>query len=282
MPRSLPLALLSVCGWLAATALGADESPPRNEASIDFSAFAGSGLKNSGVGLGNQSGTTVNLAWFQRESLGRPGLYWSWGLRADVYSFENPGGFALRRLQDFGATIALEYFVGAEPAAKLSISPGLFFENHPSSAAWDVPIDLVAGVPVTKSLDGVFGFSAARFYHRTVPVVGFVWTVNPQWRLEAVYPEPSLVWTLSKTLEARLGGELEGAGFRTDARPVRRTVEYFGYRVGLKVTGRIASGWKISAAGGYEVSRQFDFFHEQQKVQASGAPFLKLGLEFAR
>ena len=188
-----------------------------------------------------------------------------------------------RRLQDYAATLSLEYFQGAENCGGAhGMRPGWYFENHPTAAAWDVPVDLTAGFPVMTAIDGVVGFSNARFYHHALPVLGLIWTINPQWRIELVYPEPAVVITFNPTMSLRLGGELTGAGFLSDARPVRTPVEYESYRVSAE--------W--SAPGAEPVSNlcwapasrpSVTLISSDKKADATGgAGYLKLSVTYSR
>lgn len=236
----------------------------------------------TGVGAPGGSARMVTASWITRRPLALGGWYWSGGVQAENFSFSNDRVIGLRRLQDYAAVLSLEYFAGAENVAALTVRPGWYFENRVSSAAWDIPVELTTGVPLTKSLSGVVGFSNSRFYHHALPIFGVVWTSSPRLRFELVYPEPAVVFTLSPAMQLRLGGELTGAGFLSDARPVRTVVEYTSYRVGAEWSDTWRPGFKLALGAGVEAERTFDFFRRQGRVHGGGAGYLKISATYSR
>ena len=227
-----------------------------------------------------QSSAATTVIAFQRQPFGKTSLYWSIGVEGDLFAFANTGAFRVQRLQDYAARFSLDYFIGAEQVAGLVLRPGVYFQNHATLSAWDIPVDFATGIPVTKQFSGVIGFSAARYYANLVPVAGAVWIVNSRVRIEAVYPEPALVVKLRDRFEARLSGELTGGGFRTDAGGQGRSVEYSSYRLGGTLTGQIGHGLKLSAGAGCELFRRY-IFRGGPRLEAKGAPFVRLNVEYS-
>jgi hypothetical protein len=222
-----------------------------------------------------------SLSLLSRHLLAAQGLYWSCGFQAENYSF---GGSPTlpRRLQDYAGLLGLEYFEGDESVAALTLQPGLYFETRASASAWDVPVILTTGLPITRAVSGVVGFSNARFYHHAFPIFGAVWTLNPKVRIELTYPEPALVVDLGSQGSLRIGGELAGAGFLSDPRPVRTAVEYESYRVGAEWTWEPRRGCKVALGSGVEAERSFDFFRQHRLLHGSGAAYMEISATFAR
>ena len=259
----------------------AEETPATVEFELGSSVTGKCALKGPGANATDASSHDVTLSWLGRHALGPKGWYCGFGAQVENYSFS--GGPAWpQRLQDCAAVLSLEYFQGTEKAAVLTVRPGWYFENHPTSAAWDVPVDLAAGFPVMGGINGVLGFSNGRFYHHPLPIFGFLWTANPRVRLEMVFPEPALVVTLGSSTALRLGGALAGGGFLSDPRPVRTVVEYTSYRVGVEWSKTWPSGFKLALGTGVEAVRNFDYFQEQRRMHGSGAGYLKLSSTFSR
>jgi hypothetical protein len=231
---------------------------------------------------GDVSTDSASVSLLERQPWAGGPWYYGWGLQSDVYSFGTIPGLEIRRLQDVAAQLTLQYFIKAEEVAAVTLMPGLYFENHPDSSCWDIPIDLETAIPIAKVFNGVIGFSNARFYHHALPIIGFVWDISPRFRLEAVYPEPALVITLRKELELRLAGQLIGGGFETDARPLRTRVEYYAYRVGMNLCYEMGHGLKLSAGGGNEVQREFDFYQAGQRIHAKPEPYAAIEVEWSR
>jgi hypothetical protein len=266
---------------LARPAAGAEATPPALEFAVTTSATGTCRMEGAGVNAAGGDSTAVTLSGVSRYGLPFKGWYYSAGAQAENYFFAaNPAW--PRRLQDYAALVSLEYFEGAENVAALTVRPGWYFENHPAAAAWDVPVDLTIGFPVRPALDGVAGFSNARFYHHALPVLGLIWTINPQWRIELVYPEPAMVVTFGPAMSLRLGGELIGAGFLSDARPVRTPIEYESYRVGAEWSDAGPAGLKFALGAGVEAERDFDFFRQENRLHGSGAGYLKISASYSR
>jgi hypothetical protein len=240
-----------------------------------------------GALLGKQTAGSVQFSVLDRTAISQSAWYFAWGAQAQRYDFSSSGipagstGLGLSRLQSIAADLRLEYFehsssadAAEEAAAELSLQPGWYFEHHFSMQAWDIPVEAGTGVPIPglKSLTGAIGFENARFYHHAVPYFGVIWQPSDRFRLEALYPEPALVFEPRRGLNLRFGGELVGAGFLTDALPARTPVEYDAYRIGATVTYLDNNGLKISAVIADETEREFDFFREHRRVHGSAAP----------
>jgi len=256
--------------------------PPKQVITTDFSAI-GPRTFQTLEGLSNrQSVYEGSLSFLQRQPIREGPWYWGWGVRSEVYSFYNRSRYPVDHLQDYAAQASLEYFVGAEPVASLTLYPGFYFVNDPTLSAWDVPFELVSGIPITNALSGVIGVDYARFYRYPTPIAGFSWTMNPKVRFDLVYPNPAVVVALKKNMEARLAGELIGGGFRTPLINGRTHVEYYEYRVGAHVSAEIMPGLKVIGGAGYVMDRVFNFLPNSLRDPVGGAPFIHLGLELSR
>lgn len=261
--------------WLAGT-LGA--TPPSWEFTVTACRSGSSRL--GGAGSPAVASETA-LTALGRKPLPWSDWYFSSGLASEYYLFKGSQAWP-RQLQDCAALLRLEYYQGDQPGAQLSIQPGWYFEQHATAQAWDVPVQLVSGVPLTQKLRGVLGFNNARFYHHPLPIFGLVWERSAAVRLELVFPEPALVYTARSGQEWRLAGELSGGGFLGDARPTRTVVEYSSYRIGGEWSGSARTGQKISIGIGVEVVRNFDFFRENRRRRDGGGGYLRVSFAFAR
>ena len=273
--------LISLTPGLAIPGPGEEGSPALVESEFSSSMTGGCKIEGPGVNAPGAGSSEIIMSWLGRHALGPKGWYCSFGAQAENFFFPGGPGWP-GRLQDYAALVSLEYFQGTEKAAALTVRPGWYFENHPSSAAWDVPVDLAAGFPLTRDISGVLGFNNGRFYHHPLPIFGFVWAKSPRTRLEMVFPEPALVMTLGPASALRLGGELVGGGFLGDPRPLRTVVEYTSYRVGAEWSNTWPSGFKLTLGGGVETVRNFDLFREQRRLHGSGAGYLKISATYSR
>jgi len=254
---------------------------PKQVLTIDL-AGAVAGRVNEPNASFYQVPSEATVDFLQRHSLSGPSLYWDAGVRGDYFSFDNRSPFLLQHLQSYAAQFGLEYFVGSEAVASLTLRPGFYFESDLTLSSWDIPLDFVTGVPIKQGFSGILGVSAARFYHRPIPIVGFSWTIDPRYRLDLAYPNPALVMQVKTGFEARLAGTLIGDGYRLDSDTGRSKVEYSEYRVGPAVTVEIRPGIKLIGDAGYSVFRRFDFFSESQRFDTGGAPYVHVGVELSR
>jgi hypothetical protein len=270
------LLLAAPFGWAAG------DVPPTEVFAVDLGASGASNVVASRHVIDHQSDTVADFSFIERRPLGGGPFYFSGGVRGESFNVQNAHDFPIEQLQDYGAQLSVEYYVGDVRAAYLTLRPGFYFETHPTMASWDVPVEFATGIPITSAFNGVAGVSYGRFWHHPVPIAGFSWTINPAWRLDAIYPNPTLAYTISKNLEAQLAGELFGNGFRTDADPGRSVVEYHVYRVGANLAWQMRPGFKITSGAGLEYERVFDFWRAGESFRATGAPYLRLGIELSR
>ena len=147
--------------------------------------------------------------------------------------------------------------------------------------AWDVPVDLITGVPLTRQINGVIGLSTARFYHHPLPIFGLLASLGPHTDLQLVFPEPAIIYSPRAGTSWRLRGELDGTGFLAESRPGRSVVEYASYLVGFEFRSTPRLGRELSVSAGIEAVRSFDYFHEQRRLHGGGTAYVKTGLKFS-
>lgn len=251
-----------------------DEKVPLNLWEVHSGSSTSTDLREAGRSLGAQSIALQQLTFSRRFPVGQGPWYFGVGFQGEAFSFGGHNSSQVRDLRDIAGVLSLEYFVGTTPAAVLSIKPGFYFENQIRSDSLDAPIQLVSGLPMTPTLNGVIGVAAARFYHHPIPIVGLSWSIRPNLHLDAVFPEPALTYTVSKDLEFKLGGELQSGGFRTNS---GTPLEYYSYQVKGRVSYSLLPTLKVSGALGCELERSFDYFQRGQHQTSEGAVLLELG-----
>jgi hypothetical protein len=276
---SRPASLLAL--FLVVSSAGAQESVqavPLLAGEFQISSCGRSVISAGGQGLGSQSVLTQQARIVRRFALGVDGLYWGLGLQGEVFSFGGAARMPSGNLRDFASTLSLEYYREGEQVASLSLKPGFYFEHEVRSDSFDVPAQLITGVPITQDVSGVVGGAAARFYRRPIPIAGLVWKFRPVWRLEAVFPEPALIYAPNKRSEARVGGELQSGGFRTGTGD---SLEYYSYQLKGRLDYSLNTALKVSCAIGYELSRTFDYSKQSQRYVGDGAWVWQLGCGLA-
>lgn len=212
-------------------------------------------------------------AWYLR--LG--GNYTRW-------DFSHDGGHPLpNHLQSISATIAVEYLVRGRTAILLETEPGFYFENDIDGDTFDAPTKLAVPWQLTDNFTIVGGvaYSSMRSYP-FLPIVGFVWTINDQWEVYAIPPDPKIIYTASEKWKFWLGGELAGGSFRTDDHDFKKkpalnnaVVSYSEWRASVGFTYAMDKA-EIDLGVGYAFERKFDFHRAEEGFETDeGAPFVK-------
>jgi len=216
-----------------------------------------------------------------------------WYLRLGVayerYDFGRSISPLPQHLQAASATVAYEYVVQGFAAAAIELHPGFYFENDVTGRNFDVPIDVYTAFKIHgDKVFGMVGFFEGQFINPPViPIGGVIWLINDKTRLEAIFPRPSLTYTLNEDWELAATADIGGYGFRMDkngrtpATYSGSVLQYSYYQAGLQVK---YSGWKpfdLVVGGGYNFEREYDFFRNGpfQKYKACGAPYIKVSFE---
>ncbi len=224
---------------------------------------------------------SAELSAHFRTRIGASHWYSAVGFQSDDYRFDR-GVDGVSHLQDYAGVLAIEYFEGAEQGATVTLQPGIYSDGAASSAAWDIPVEVVSGIPLPQGWNGVVGFSNGRFYHHPLPIFGLVWKVSETVRIDALYPEPALHVTLSPETELRIGGTLDGGGFLVRSPHGRTPLEYSSYDVGAEVSRRFGSRAKLTAGVGAELIRSFDFFRLGARLHGGGAGYVRVRVAWSR
>ena len=215
--------------------------------------------------------------------------YFRAGVEYERYDFGGTNNGLPDHLQGLYGHLALEYVVEDHPGAGIELEPGLYFQDHISWNAFDVPGRAYVSFPLKK--DRIFatvGFGWGQFQDPVVaPGGGITWLINDKLRLQAVFPKPALVYQPNDDWDIRAIGELNFLGARTDQ--VHTTerklqlddavVQYSEYRAGLQVGYSGFKPFKISVGAGATIQRNFDFFRVNQSKRTDPAPYLRIAAE---
>lgn len=282
VPALMSLAVALLCPWGMGRAFG-EEGPaapavPLTAFDLQVTHSTQTSLKQDGAGVGRQSVAGEQATFLKRLQIGTGGWYLGWGAQGESFSFGGSNRAGIPDLHDVAGILSLEYFVGGNAAASLSVKPGFYFSDTVRADSLDAPLQLVSGFPLGKSLNGVIGVSAARFYKNPIPIAGLSWTINSSCRLEAVFPEPALVVSAGRGVEFKFGGELQSGGFRTGT---GEAVEYYSYDLKGRVSCLVRPHVTVSAAVGVELERSFDFLSSGRRYKSEGALLGQIGVGFA-
>jgi hypothetical protein len=216
---------------------------------------------------------------------------WYLRLGADYerFDFGNRGSLPLPdQLQSFSAVVALEYLVKNEVGILIEARPGFYFEHQVTAGAFDIPVKIGTGIPLSKSVSLAIGAEYRGLSrYQLFPDLGIVWQINEQWILLGTLPEPKLLYHPSEKFQAWVGGEVQYNSFRTDSRSPgfprnlnRAVVDYTEYRIGAGVSWQLIRHVTADVAAGYAIRREFDYHRNYAGIFRTdeGAPYVKVQL----
>lgn len=300
------LCLLALTGLLLSSRLQA-EDPVRNTNAlagipqssstttpldiIDFTQgyVFGSDL-NHGGSLGQQDELQTELEYGHRIRLSG-NLYAHVGFSYDRYDFGSTGAPVPNHLQSIAGVFGIDYMRGADVGAFFQIRPGFYTQNDIGISSFDVPIALGRIFVLQDEKLYLFLGAYASFLRGGFPVLplaGVVWIPSDKLRVNAVLPQPKVIYSVSKGLDFWAGGELVGGSFRTDRRdgiePGKLNgtqVDFTDYRAGLGFDYSLTDQVKVVLAAGYSFQRRFDFARAGEKYRTDPSPYVRMQVSAA-
>lgn len=255
--------------------------------SLDTSYTAGSNVRHAVV-IGKEDVFSLDFEYSHRIHV-NGNWYLRLGIEYQLYDFGSAPFPLPDHLQGLSTEIAFEYVVKNFAATGISVHPGFYFQNDITGKNFDIPINLYTSFKIKgDKLFGLVGVYERQMLKPAVfPVGGIIWLINDKVRLEALFPESALIYSLNDDWEFRTVAQAGGGGFRVDNDPnvpaVHRgsVVQYYYTEVGAQVK---YSGWKpltISIGGGYDLDRKIDFFRDfpgTQVYNLTAAPYVKVSI----
>lgn len=220
-------------------------------------------------------------------------LYLKLGASYDRFDFGVTRAPLPTSLQSATATIGLQYIVRGRPAVYFQTNPGVFYSDA-GDVTWgsfDAPTVLASSFPIAKNIFGVAGIRVTILGQYPVfPILGGVWIINDKFRLEAIAPEPRLIYNAGDKLDLFIGAELLGDSYRRDsndrARPQDQrynhaVLDYSEERVNAGFTYTPVKHFDIDVAAGAAVNREFNYYRGPGKRFRSDdvAPYAKIALK---
>jgi hypothetical protein len=235
-------------------------------------------------GLGAQADSFYELEALRRFRI-VDNLYFRAGIDVSRFDFSRSNAVFPYSLNALAGELALEYWHGDEIGALLKVSPGVYFaRDHITQNAFDFPIEAGTGIRITKNFSLAIGVTTGLLREWPVlPVGGFVWDVNKQLKVNAVFPEPRVSYQIFHGLQAFLGGEFAGGGYRNGPTDDHRTndaaLQYTEVRGGGGITYTPRKGVDLEGSAGWVFQREIDFFHSGPDFKTwAGAPYFKVDL----
>ncbi len=167
-----------------------------------------------------------------------------------------------------------------------SVSPGVYSDFE--DVTWD---DVMAfGILAVQwtATDSVEFYAGARINpvdkFPVLPLAGLKWDISDSWRIDAMYPRPSLVWQPSEVVEVFAGMEIRGSNYRTGENFEGRTPdgrqlnnEWLAYSEFSAVGGvavQVSRAMKLEASAGYAFRRKFDYDEVDYSEETDEGAFL--------
>jgi hypothetical protein len=212
------------------------------------------------------------------------------GVEYERYDFDGTDNGLPDHLQAAYGHIAVEYVVKDFPGAGIEFDPGVYFQNHVSGDAFDIPTKVFVSFPLKKDkVFAVVGLGWSLYQDPPVaPGGGIIWVINDKLRLQGVFPKPALIYEPNDDWQFKLLGELNYSSFRTDD-VVSHTehklnlhdaiLQYSEYRAGVQVGYTGIKHLKLIAGAGATIERDFDFFRAGQSKRTDPAPYVRVSAE---
>jgi hypothetical protein len=234
--------------------------------------------------LGSQAASYYELEALRRFNIA-DNWYFRVGFDVSRFDFSRSNAVFPYSLNAVAGEVALEYWRGEDIGILLKVSPGVYFaRDHITQNAFDFPIEAGTGIKVTKTFSLAIGVTTGLLREWPVlPVGGFVWDVNKQLKVNALFPEPRVSYRIAHGLQVFLGGEFVGGGYRNGPTDDRRTnnaaLQYDEYRGGAGLTYTPRKGVALEGTAGWAFQREIDFFHSGPDFKTrTGAPYFKVDL----
>jgi hypothetical protein len=214
--------------------------------------------------------------------------YFRLGAEYERYDFGGTDNGLPDHLQAVYGHIALEYVVKDHAGAGIELEPGVYFQDHVSGDAFDIPGKVFVTFPLKK--DKIFAVVAMGWgLFQDPPVApggGIIWLFSDQLRLQAVFPKPAIVYQPNDDWDFRIIGELNYTSFRTDdvlttERKLQlhnALVQYSEDRAGVQIGYSGFKHFKFIAGAGVTI-RDFDFFRAHQAKKTDPAPYVRIAAE---
>lgn len=222
------------------------------------------------------------------------------GAEYERYSFGFDANTPLpNTLQAVNLVIGLDTKFSDSILVRVEAQPGLYgtFFNHVTSGDFNVPF-LVGGTYLySDAIQFILGVGVdVNRKYPVIPGVGVRWKLAPKLVLNAVLPTPRLEFELSKATTLYAGAELKEEDFRMDEhfgdnhldnrhdeRVLNHALVTFSeVRAGVGLTQRLSSSLTLSAEGGCQPVREFDFYRADARYRSDGvAPYGQIALHGA-
>jgi hypothetical protein len=233
--------------------------------------------------------TILRLVLTPRTKIGVLRLGFEW----EHFSFGFPGGTPLpNTLQEISAIIGLDMRLSDSILLRVESQPGFYGTNNFDSDQMNAPFIAGGTYIYSPNLQFILGVSVdVEREYPVIPAAGIRWKIARQWVINAVLPQPRLEYEATKNLMFYAGGNIKQTNFRVDndfgiehGKPTlnHAVLSYSEARAGIGVDWKITPIVTLTAEGGYQPYRSFDFYRADVRFHEDGsAPYGMISLHGA-
>ncbi len=202
------------------------------------------------------------------------------------FGYSDEGSPLPNTLQSVNFVVGVDTKLSDSILLRIEARPGLYgtFFQHIDSKEFNVPFVLGGTYIYSPELQIIAGLSVDidRKYP-VLPGAGVRWKFAPHWTFNGILPTPRLEYELSRATTVYGGGELKEDTFRVDSRERTTTlnrrlnralVTFSEVRVGAGIVQKLAPFLTLTAEGGCQPYREFDYDRANIRYRAqSVAPY---------
>jgi Domain of unknown function (DUF6268) len=289
IPRcpALPVLLLALSLALPAGMASAGSMAVSHELDVDLGLIGGATTLQNAQRVGSSRELDADVKYvispqITNNLLLRIGAEW------ERVGFGTPGNVALPdALQQVNAIIGLDYQLADQWLMRAEVQPGIYGDFK--QIGWrQFGAPVVVGLVYLRNED-LQWFFALRVDSRgrvpVFPVAGVRWKFHHVWTLDMQLPQPRLEYDLTDNLQAYVGAGIKAQTYvvgdsfgSSHGLPQLNgaTVDFTEVRVGPGFTWKALDTLTLDAGAGCMLSRTWDFFDRQVKLNSHPAPYLQL------
>ena len=198
------------------------------------------------------------------------------------FGFSDSGSPLPNTLQAINAVVGLDTKFSDSILVRIEAQPGLYgtFFDHIDAKQFNVPFIIGGTYIYSPDLQFIGGLSVDidRKYP-VLPGAGLRWKFAPHWVFNGVLPTPRLEYEFSRSTTVYGGAEFKEDSFRVeprvgtttlDRRLNRALVTFSEVRVGGGFVQKITPSLSITAEGGCQPYREFDYDRADVRYRADG------------
>ena len=195
-----------------------------------------------------------------------------------------PAAFLPQDLHALFIEAGVRYRINDRSFASVKLYPGIYSDfKELGGDDLRMPLLALAGYSFENGLSTVGGFAYRFGYHagQLIPVLGFSYQPNRNWRFDLIAPRPGITYIASRQLQLFVAGDFASDEYQLKDRSLgAKAVKYNDYKAMGGVQYQPIAAVKITTSVGYAFERRFTFFDgNRPDLRVDDVPFVKVGLD---